>query len=150
MIELATAQASSAAPPQEFFERWVDHATWGEWSPDTEWARVDGPVRAGAHGVLKPKGGPKTKFTVSECEPGRVYTDISRLPGARLTFRHTAERAAAGPGSELAGSELTVRVWLDGPLSWLWARTAFRGFATSGPADLARLIMLVERPREHA
>ena len=52
--------------------------------PGYQWARVEGPVRAGARGVLKPKGGPKTKFVVSECEPGRLYTDFqpsSRAPG---------------------------------------------------------------------
>lgn len=139
MIELAAAHDASAAAPEKFFGRWVDHATWGQWSPDTEWARVEGPVQAGARGVLKPKGAPRTKFTVSECEPGRVYTDVSRLPGARLTFRHTAAPATSGPGSEL-----TVRVWLDGPMSWLWARTVFRGLARSVPADLARLISVVE------
>ena len=142
MIELASAYEASAAAPDRFFERWVDHATWSEWSPDTEWARVEGPVRAGARGVLKPKGGPKTKFVVSECEPGRLYTDVSRFPGARLTFRHTAEPAASASGS---ASDLTVRAWLDGPMSWFWARTACRGFARSVPADLTRLIAVVEQ-----
>ena len=48
---------------------------------------------------------------------GRLYTDVSRFPGARLTFQHTAEPADSG-----SGSQLTVRVWLDGPMSWFWAR----------------------------
>ena len=79
---------------------------------------------------------------VSECEPGRLYTDVSRFPGAQLTFRHTAEPADSGSGS---GSELTVRVWLDGPMLWFWARTACRGFARSVPADPTRLIAIAEQ-----
>ncbi|TDC50193.1 hypothetical protein E1212_15855 [Jiangella ureilytica] len=137
MIELACASRASTAAPSLFFDRWVDHSSWSEWSPDTQWVRVEGPVAAGARGVLKPKGGPRTRFLVAEHERDRVYTDVSRVPGATLTFRH-----AVAPSP--AGSELTVRVWLDGPMSWLWARTAFRGFRHSVPSDLDRLIALVE------
>lgn len=137
MIELSYATRSSVASPDLFFAKWVDHDTWPEWSPDTEWARADGPVRAGTRGVLKPVGGPRTKFTISECEEDHVYTDISAFPGAGLTFRHTVQPTDSG-------SILTVRVWLEGPLAWLWARTACKGFATSVPKDLDRLIALVE------
>ncbi|KIC56794.1 SRPBCC family protein [Microbacterium hominis] len=139
MIELAAAVRTSSAAPADYFARWIDHASWPEWSPDTEWVRVEGPVRAGARGVLKPVGGPKTRFTISECEQDRVYTDVSSVPGARLTFRHTVESAPNG-------STLTVRVWMTGPLARVWARTAFKGFSVSVPEDLDRLIALVETP----
>jgi len=137
MIELASAARTSTAAPSAYFARWVDHRSWPEWSPDTEWVRVEGPVRAGTTGVLKPVGGPKTRFTISECEDDRVYTDVSALPGASLTFRHTVEPTASG-------SALTVRVWLTGPLARLWARTAFRGMSSSVPEDLDRLVAAVE------
>ncbi|WP_378144644.1 SRPBCC family protein [Cnuibacter sp. UC19_7] len=137
MITLASATRTSSARPDRFFAKWIDHASWPAWSPDTEWTRVEGPVRVGARGVLKPAGGPKTGFTISECERDRAYTDVSSVPGARLTFRHTVEPTETG-------SELAVEVRLDGPLSWFWARTAFKGFATSVPEDLDRLIGIVE------
>jgi len=143
MITLATVHRIAATPPAAFFARWTDHATWSEWSPDTEWVRIDGPVRLGARGILKPKGGPRTPFTVSELETDRVYTDVSRVPGARLTFRHTVEPVAEG-------SALTVEVTLDGPLAWLWARTAFSGFERSAIEDLDRLIAVVEMPASSA
>lgn len=38
---LAAAQAKSTAPPARFFDRWVDHDTWSEWSPDIELVRRD-------------------------------------------------------------------------------------------------------------
>lgn len=137
MIILATAQRDSHAAPSAFFAKWVDHETWPQWSPDTEWAQVEGPVVAGARGTLKPVGGPRTAFEIAECEQDRVYTDVSQMPGARLTFRHLVE-----PHGE--GSRLAVHVAVEGPLAWLWARTAFRGFQDSVPADLDRLIALVE------
>lgn len=138
MIELASVTRSSIAAPAGYFARWIDHDSWPQWSPDTEWARVDGPVRQGARGQLKPVGGPRVKFTIAECERDHVYTDVSAVPGTTLTFRHTVEPTASG-------STLTARVWLEGPMSWLWARTAFRGFAASVPEDLDRLIALVEK-----
>jgi len=137
MRTLASVTRESSASPLAFYARWVDHDSWREWSPDTEWARVEGEVRRGARGILKPVGGPRTAFEISELEPDRVYTDVSRMPGARLTFRHEVEPT---PG----GSRLTVLVTLEGPLSWLWARTAFAGFERSVPADLDRLVALVE------
>jgi len=137
MRTLASVTRESSASPASFYARWVDHDSWPAWSPDTEWARVEGAVRQGARGILKPVGGPRTAFEISELEPDRVYTDVSRMPGARLTFRH---EVAPTPG----GSRLSVIVTLDGPLSWLWARTAFAGFERSVPADLDRLVALAE------
>jgi hypothetical protein len=138
MHELATGSASSTARPEAFFDRWVDHGTWSTWSPDTEWVRVDGPVRVGTRGVLKPKGGPKVRFVITACEPGREYTDTSLLPGARLVFQHRVERTPTG-------SELAVRVRMEGPLGGLWAKVMGAGFKESAQADLDRLVDLVEQ-----
>lgn len=137
MHSLASATRTSSAPPSAFYSRWIDHDSWSEWSPDTEWVRLDGAVRQGARGILKPKGGPRVSFVVAEVETDRVYTDVTRMPGTRLTFRHTVEPVGSG-------SRVTAEVTLEGPLSWLWARTAFSGFATSVPEDLDRLVALVE------
>jgi hypothetical protein len=137
MMILATGSGTSTAPPSAFFERWTDHDTWGEWSPDTEWVRLDGPVALGATGVLKPKGGPKTRFVISALEPGRVYTDTSYFPGARLDFVHTAERTGST-------TELAVRVSVRGPLARLWGRILGAGFRDSVQHDLDRLTAIVE------
>lgn len=137
MIRVAHASASSSAAPHRFFARWIDHSTWSEWSPDTEWARVDGAVRQGATGALKPRGGPRISFVVAEYEADRRYTDESRFPGARLTFRHTVD-------PDGAGSRVAAEVWLHGPLAAVWARVLGRGFRTSVPDDLRRLVRLVE------
>jgi len=138
MIELETGTATSTASPDAYFARWIDHSTWPTWSPDTEWVRVDGPVAVGTRGVLKPKRGPKAKFVISECVPGEEYTDTTQLPGARLVFRHTVE--PAGPGSDLH-----VRITMDGPLAFVWAKIMGGSFRHSAQADLDRLVGLVEK-----
>lgn len=138
MRELGRGCATSTATPDDYFARWIDHDTWPTWSPDTEWVRVDGPVAVGTRGVLKPQRGPKAKFVISACSPGREYTDTTQLPGARLVFQHTVE-----PTQD--GSDLRVLVTMDGPLTFLWARVMGGGFRDSAQADLDRLVGLVEQ-----
>lgn len=99
MITIAEAHVSSAAPPSAFFARWADTATWPDWNSDTEWVRLDGPFATGSAGVLKPKGGPKVKFVIAALVPGREFTDVSMLAGARLTFCHLSEPGATTPAT---------------------------------------------------
>ena len=89
--------------------------------------------------MLKPKGGPKAKFVISACSPDREYTDTTRLPGARLVFRHTVEPAALG-------CELHVQVTMDGPLAFVWSKIMGGGFRESAQRDLDRLVAIVEQP----
>lgn len=137
MTILATASALSSAPASAFFARWIDHDTWAQWSPDTEWVRLDAPLALGTTGTLKPAGGPKVRFAISGLATDREYTDTSRLLGARLVFQHLATETDDG-------TRLDVRVEITGPLSGLWARIMGGGFAESAPADLDRLISIVE------
>ncbi|AEV87639.1 hypothetical protein ACWT_6627 [Actinoplanes sp. SE50] len=133
MKTIATAQITSDVPAQAFFERWADMATWPEWNTDTEWVRLDGPFRTGATGQLKPKGGPVTRFVVSSLVPGREFTDVSLLLGARLTFQHLVSVDDAG------ATTVTVRVTLGGPLAFFWNAVLGKGIAQGIDADLARL-----------
>ncbi len=98
-----------------------------------------------ARGARHPEAEGRTPGAVHRlgARDDRVYTDVSRVPGARLTFRHTAEPSAEG-------SVLSVEVTLDGPLAWLWARTAFSGFERSASEDLDRLVAVVEMPASSA
>ncbi|MEY9877009.1 hypothetical protein ABH931_006531 [Streptacidiphilus sp. MAP12-33] len=137
MTTLGSASKSSTAAPAAFFARWGDMATWPEWNADTEWVRLDGPFAAGATGVLKPKGGPKTRFVVTELTDS-VFTDVSLLLGARLTFHHTVTPTADG------GSDVSVTVTLAGPLARLWNAILGKGIAASLDRDLGALVGTAE------
>jgi hypothetical protein len=137
MIQLATAHASSSAAPSAFFARWIDHETWTEWDTDTEWVHLSGPVVLGAHGELKPLGGPKTRFTISALHPDREYTDTTKLFGATLVFQHLADVVDGR-------TQLSAEVTLDGPLARLWQAILGAGFTESVPTALNRLVTLVE------
>ncbi len=137
MIEIASASATSTAPPSAFYSRWIDHSTWSQWDTDTDWVHLDGAVTQGAQGVLKPKAGPKSRFTVAVLDPDRECTDTSPLLGTTLRFQHLATVVDGR-------TELTARVTLSGPLARLWALVLGKGFAESVPTALDRLIELVE------
>lgn len=133
MRTIATATISTDVAPEAFFQRWADMATWPQWNADTEWVRLDGPFRAGATGRLKPKGGPVTRFVVTALVPGREFTDVSLLFGARLTFQHLV---SVDPGGR---TTVGVRVTLAGPLTLLWNAVLGKGIAAGLDGDLARL-----------
>ena len=88
--------------------------------------------------MLKPRGGPRVKFEVTALVPDREFTDVSRLAGARLTFRHLVQ---ARPGG---GCDLHVTITVSGPLGWLWTRALGKGAAASLVPDLAGLVGAAE------
>jgi uncharacterized protein YndB with AHSA1/START domain len=137
MITLGEGTATSTAPPEAFFARWVDHDSWSTWSPDTAWVRLEGPPALGTRGRLKPKDGPQVRFVVSAFEPGHRYADTTRLPGARLVFDHTAVL-------QDDATRLAARATMVGPLAGIWAKIMSGGFQASVQADLDRLILVVE------
>jgi hypothetical protein len=133
MTTIANAEITTDVAAQAFFERWADMATWPEWNTDTEWVRLDGPFRTGATGKLKPKGGPVTRFVVVSLVPGREFTDVSLLVGARLTFQHLVSVGADGR------TTVSVSVTIGGPLAFLWTAILGKGIANGLDTDLTRL-----------
>ncbi|WP_458690230.1 SRPBCC family protein [Nocardia tengchongensis] len=142
MTFIAEASATStAAPaaPAAFFAKWADVATWPEWNQDTEWVTLEGPFVQGATGVLKPKGGPKTKFVVTKLTDTE-FIDSSKLIGARLIFAHEI--------ATIAGcTTVTVRVTMEGPLRGLWNKIMGRGLRDSLQRDVDALVEAAEAVR---
>jgi hypothetical protein len=136
MTIIARHESTTTATAGQVFDRIADCENHPEWSHDLEWVRLDEPVREGARGMLKPKGGPKSRFVVSTLVPGSVFADTTFLPGGRVTFHHEVH-------AEGAGSRLLVRVTLDGPLAWLWKRTAFRDAQAKVEEDAKHLLELL-------
>lgn len=133
---LATASAVPTAPASQFFALWADMGTWSEWNTDTEWARLDGPFQQGATGSLKPKGGPKVRFTVEKLTDDQ-FVDVSQLLGARLVFDHRIDVRDAG-------TAVSVQVSITGPLRLLWTAILGKGLRTSVVGDLAGLVAAAE------
>lgn len=138
MIILAEHQSSIPASTEDVFARIANSNSHPDWSHDLEWVRLDGVVREGARGRLKPKTGPKSRFVVSEFVPGAVFADTTLLPGAKVTFRHEVS-------PEGNGARLDVRVSITGVLARLWRRLAFNDAQERVDEDAARLAALLSR-----
>jgi len=128
---------TTTATPDQLWARYVDPTTWPEWDHETESVTAEGALAVGLRGRLKPKGGPWTSFLVTEVEPGAGFTDVTRLPLARLQFRHRIE---AVPG----GSRFTHTVTIGGPLWPLFARVIGRTIAAEMPTAMATLARLAQ------
>lgn len=129
-------ELTSATPPQ-LWACYAEPTTWPEWDQETARVSVQGPMAVGTRGTLKPVKGPATPFTFTEVIPGVGFTDVSRLPLARLTFAHHIEPTATG-------SRFTHRVTITGPLSPLFARVIGRKVAASLPAAMRALARFAE------
>lgn len=112
-----TSTHEGAASPAEAWEKaYADAGAWPQWNAELKSAKLDGPLRLGATAKIVFKTGLRLRFKVVEFEDGRLFTDESRLPGARMGHRHLVEPAPNG------GSRLTNTIYIEGPLAGLWRR----------------------------
>lgn len=128
---------TTTASPAELWARYAEPVRWPEWDDEISNVTMDGVMAAGARGTLKPAKGPATPFTFTEVTPGIAFTDVSRLPLARLTFTHLIEPVGNG-------CRFTHGVRITGPLSPLFARVLGRRVATTLPAAMRKLAKLAE------
>lgn len=136
---------TTSASPGRLWDRYADPATWPEWDHEIAVVTTQGPMAVGTRGRLKPVKGPATSFVFTEVSPGVGFTDVSRLPLARLTFAHTVEPTSTG-------SSFTHRVTIHGPLAWVFARVIGRSVVAGLPTamqTLARLAERVDDPTRH-
>ena len=123
------------ATPSQVWARYADPQTWPEWDAATERVTLYGPFAVGSRGTLKAVGGPTTRFTLTEVVPEVGFTNVARLPLARLVFRHQIEATATG-------SRLTHIATINGPLSLLLGRVIGTSLARDLPAAMNALARL--------
>jgi hypothetical protein len=103
------------APAAVWREAYVDAAAWPRWNSEIRSAELDGPLALGAGARIVFRTGLRLRFRVVEYEEGRLFTDESRLPGARMGHRHLIE--PSGDGSRLVNT-----IYIEGALAALWRR----------------------------
>ncbi|WP_297082268.1 SRPBCC family protein [uncultured Demequina sp.] len=142
MIEVGSVIHTSTAPPEAFFERWIDLPTHPEWAASMEWFDIETPVALGSRGTSKPRGGEPAPLEVTAYERPFVYADTTTLDGdgedaTTLTVHHEARPAAAG-------TRVEIRAWLEGPRARDLEMELRAVLERALPADLAGLVALVE------
>jgi hypothetical protein len=103
-------------PASAVWARWAKPERWPEWDARFQNAEIvgDGDLAEGSEVRVKLRKGGNTRHVVVALEPGRRLVTEYGLPGARVGHEHLVE--PAGPGCEV-----THRLYVDGPLSGLWA-----------------------------
>ena len=94
---------------------YVDVSRWKDWNSQIATAALEGPLALGTTAKIKFTTGLRMRFEIVELERERVFTDEARLPLARMGHRHVVEETASGV-------RLVNRIYIRGPLSWLWSR----------------------------
>jgi hypothetical protein len=125
--ETTATLATEAAPAAVWEKAYRDAAAWPLWNRELKRASLDGPLVQGAEARIVFRTGLRLRFRVVEFEDGWLFTDESRLPGARMGHRHLIEPTATG-------SRLTNTIYIEGPLAGLWRRVLGPAAARSLPA----------------
>ena len=113
--ETTSTHEGSASPADIWEKAYADAAAWPKWNDELKSAKLDGPLQMGATAKIVFKTGLRLHFKVVEFEQGRLFTDETRLPGARMGHRHLVEPTTSG-------SRLTNTIYIEGPLAPLWGR----------------------------
>lgn len=135
--ETSSTLEADVSPAAVWDRAYADAAAWPRWNAELKRATLDGPLALNSEAKIVFRTGLRLRFRVVEFEPGRLFTDESRLPGARMGHRHLVEPTADG------GSRLTNTIYIEGRLASLWRRVLGPAAARTLPdaqkaiADLA-------------
>ena len=113
--ETTSTLEAGVSPASVWQKAYADAAAWPKWNAEIERASLDGPLALGAKAKIVFGTGLRLRFGVVEFEDGHLFTDESRLPGARMGHRHLVEPSESG-------SRLTNTIYIEGPLAPLWRR----------------------------
>jgi len=126
-----------AAPAREVFDIYVDVERWPEWTETmTTVQRLEpGPLVVGARARIKQPRLRKAVWEVTDFEPGRFFTWVSRMPGLVITARHVVTQAGDETNVTLSVEQSGLLAPVVGPLT---KRLTERYLAIEG-AGLKRL-----------
>jgi hypothetical protein len=114
--ETTSVLEADVAPVAVWERAYADADAWPKWNTEIKRARLDGPLALGAKARIVFGTGLRLRFRVVEFAEGRLFTDESRMPGARMGHRHLIEPTEGG------GCRLTNTIYIEGALAPLWRR----------------------------
>jgi hypothetical protein len=133
--ETSSTLSADVSPAAVWERAYADASAWPKWNAEIKRASLDGPLALGAEAKIAFRTGLRLRFRVVEFEPGRLFTDEARLPGARMGHRHLVEPDAGG-------SRLTNTIYIEGPLAALWRRAMGPAAARALPSAQEAVVEL--------
>ena len=137
-----TAQATrkTTATKEQIWKLWADVSNWNIWDKEIETSELFGDFKAGTKGVLKPVGGPKTKFEMTECVNFNSFTDRSFLPLCKMDFIHTMTEFK----DEI---EITHKVVMTGFMTFLFSKVIGSKIEVGLPIAVEKLIEIAGKTK---
>jgi Polyketide cyclase / dehydrase and lipid transport len=135
--ETTSTLEAGVSPASIWQKAYADAAAWPKWNAEIKRAQLDGPLSLGATAKIVFGTGLRLRFHVVEFEDGRLFTDESRLPGARMGHRHLVEPTEAG-------SRLINTIYIEGPLAFIWRRVVGPAAARTLPGAQRTVIELAQ------
>jgi hypothetical protein len=133
-----TSTLETDVSPTAVWERaYANAEAWPQWNAEIKRATLDGPLALGATAKIVFGTGLRLRFRVVEFEEGRLLTDESRMPGARMGHRHLIERTESG------GSRLINTIYIEGAFAPLWRRIMGPAAARALPDAQRAVVELV-------
>ena len=129
----------TTATREQVWELWADVPDRTRWDADLEYARLDGPFKAGSTGEVKLEGQPAREFLIIYCEPLEGYTDRFFLPlYGKMDWHHTIRETEGG-------REVTFKIEVSGPSALILAPIMRDILKDDLPPTVEKLISLAER-----
>ena len=128
----------TTATKGQIWKLWADVPNWNVWDREVETSELFGQFQKGSKGILKPTGGPKTKFEMTECTNFKSFTDRSFLTLCKMDFIHTMTETKDG----LA---ITHKVVITGFMTFLFSKVIGSKIKVGLPIAVEKLIELAEK-----
>lgn len=137
-----TAEVSrkTTATKEQIWKLWADVSNWNVWDAEVENAELFGQFQTGTKGILKPVGGPKTKFEMTECTELKSFTDRSFLPLCKMDFIHIMNETEEG-------LEITHKVIMSGFMTFLFSEVIGSKIKVGLPIAVEKLIDIAEKTK---
>lgn len=137
MFESSVVIAAKASAIQAVY---ADVERWGCWDEEVAGAWLDGPLRPGAKGWLKPRKGPRANIHVDSVDATGGFTVSSKLPLCELRFVHELH--------PLGDAQVRVvhRIAFTGPLAPLFRKLIGADLAKGLQVTLEGLAHYATRP----
>ncbi len=104
----------TSTPASAVWARWANPGRWSDWDSRVERATAEGDLAEGTEVRVKLRKGGTTRQEVTAIEPDRRLVTEYRLPGARVGHERVVEQRGTG-------SQVSHRLYVDGPLAGFWA-----------------------------
>jgi len=91
------ASLETRAAPAQVWRVWSDVNHWTEWNPDMKEARLEGPLKLGATGMINTRSGGRHDVVVTHFEDGRSFElESTALPATKMAIRATITPSPSG------------------------------------------------------